>query len=240
MRKIIKHFKKNWYKYGLETLVVIVGVLVAFTLNDWKEKKLLRLEEVEALNSIMEALKQDKADMEGNINRSKQVVHSSDILLNSFQTETTYHDSLAIHFARAFQDSEFHGNNGPYEALKAKGLDLISNDSLRKQINYLYDFDYVGLSEFVQGFVINDDYLKQQLIKYFDVIESYRYESDSLMPGIMKPHDFEALKNDDEFKTILRTFRAETKLHSQQYQEIILFRVESLIADIGKEIESLK
>ena len=39
MKKIIKHFKNNWYRYGLETLVVIVGILVAFTLNSWNEAR---------------------------------------------------------------------------------------------------------------------------------------------------------------------------------------------------------
>ena len=42
MKKILKHFKKNWYRYGLETLVVIVGVLIAFALNDWNEEKKAR------------------------------------------------------------------------------------------------------------------------------------------------------------------------------------------------------
>jgi uncharacterized protein YnzC (UPF0291/DUF896 family) len=39
MKKILKHFKKNWYRYGLETLVVIVGVLIAFGLNSWNESR---------------------------------------------------------------------------------------------------------------------------------------------------------------------------------------------------------
>ena len=37
MKKIIKHFKENWIKHGFETLYVIVGILVAFSLDDWNE-----------------------------------------------------------------------------------------------------------------------------------------------------------------------------------------------------------
>lgn len=37
MKKFLDHLKKEWYKYGLETLVVIVGVLIAFSLNNWNE-----------------------------------------------------------------------------------------------------------------------------------------------------------------------------------------------------------
>ena len=52
MKKILKHFKKNWYRYGLETLVVIVGILVAFTLNNWSESRKNRLMEKEFLRDI--------------------------------------------------------------------------------------------------------------------------------------------------------------------------------------------
>ena len=39
MKKIIEHLKLEWWKYELETLVVIVGILGAFTLNNWNESR---------------------------------------------------------------------------------------------------------------------------------------------------------------------------------------------------------
>ena len=39
MNKLITHLKTEWYKYGLETLVVILGILVAFALNNWNEER---------------------------------------------------------------------------------------------------------------------------------------------------------------------------------------------------------
>jgi len=32
--RIIKNFKGNWVRHGFETLYVIVGILVAFSLDD--------------------------------------------------------------------------------------------------------------------------------------------------------------------------------------------------------------
>lgn len=37
MKKIINHLKENWIRHGFETLVVTVGILGAFTLNNWNE-----------------------------------------------------------------------------------------------------------------------------------------------------------------------------------------------------------
>lgn len=39
MKKIIKHLKSNWFKYGIEILVVVAGVLIAFSLNNWNENQ---------------------------------------------------------------------------------------------------------------------------------------------------------------------------------------------------------
>ena len=45
MKEIINHLKSEWWKYGLETIVVIVGILVAFSLDNWNEnRKTERLE----------------------------------------------------------------------------------------------------------------------------------------------------------------------------------------------------
>ena len=39
MKQILQHFRENWYRYGLETLVVVFGVLIAFSLNNWNENR---------------------------------------------------------------------------------------------------------------------------------------------------------------------------------------------------------
>jgi hypothetical protein len=37
--KIIKHIKAEWFRYGFETLAVVVGILAAFALDNWQEDR---------------------------------------------------------------------------------------------------------------------------------------------------------------------------------------------------------
>jgi len=39
MNRIIEHLKDNWIRHGFETLVVTVGIMVAFGLNNWNENR---------------------------------------------------------------------------------------------------------------------------------------------------------------------------------------------------------
>ncbi len=38
--KIFTHLKSNWLRYGFETIAVVVGILVAFALDNWNETRL--------------------------------------------------------------------------------------------------------------------------------------------------------------------------------------------------------
>lgn len=37
--KIINHLKADWFRYAFETIAVIIGILVAFALDNWNEKR---------------------------------------------------------------------------------------------------------------------------------------------------------------------------------------------------------
>jgi len=59
MKKIVDHLKENWIRHGFETLVVIVGVLIAFALNNWNEERLERAEEVATLTRVLADIRID-------------------------------------------------------------------------------------------------------------------------------------------------------------------------------------
>ena len=69
MKKFVKHFKKNWYRYGLESLVVIIGILVAFSLNNWKEERKISKKEMNLLSEL-------KLNLETNINNLENDIKS--------------------------------------------------------------------------------------------------------------------------------------------------------------------
>ena len=64
MRKIISHLKDNWIRHGFETLVVTVGILGAFTLNNWNENSKRNNQEIEILENLLVELNELKKETE--------------------------------------------------------------------------------------------------------------------------------------------------------------------------------
>jgi hypothetical protein len=58
--RIIKHLKSDWFRYGFETLAVIVGILIAFALESWADTQKINREEHEILIHLLNDLNDAK------------------------------------------------------------------------------------------------------------------------------------------------------------------------------------
>lgn len=52
MKKLISHIRTEWYKYLLEILVITIGILGAFALNNWNEGQMELAQEQELLKQL--------------------------------------------------------------------------------------------------------------------------------------------------------------------------------------------
>ena len=57
--RILKHLKSDWFRYGFETLAVIVGILIAFSLENWKETRNVQKERIQIIHSLKAELALD-------------------------------------------------------------------------------------------------------------------------------------------------------------------------------------
>ena len=59
MKKILDHLKKNWIVYGFETLTIVVGILGAYSLNNWNENRKQRKDDIHFLYSLKSEIEID-------------------------------------------------------------------------------------------------------------------------------------------------------------------------------------
>lgn len=111
-------------------------------------------------------------------------------------------DSLHRHFGQVLNSSIFVENRGPYQTLKAQGLDLISSDSLRAQITALYEFHYQAVEE---GDTFDRKYLYNRLLPYYQ----HHFREVELFQTAV-PHNYEAVVTDPIFREMV-AWRVDSK-----------------------------
>ena len=152
-----KNKSGKYIKYAVgEIVLVVIGILIALSINNWNEKSKLKIEEIKLLKEMKTALISDKEDIISNIAEHSSAANSCTILLEHISNKLPYNDSLDFHFANSLNTTRFSHTSSPYETLKIKGPDLIENDSLRvllgdyydKQVGYQFELQKSSLQEF--------------------------------------------------------------------------------------------
>lgn len=140
MKIIVKHLKTEWYKYLLDIIVVILGIMIAFGLNNWNEsKKQIELEQ-QYYKDILQELKEDLSQIRQNRSFNNYLIpryqSAKDIISTDFKREKV--DDLGRISLELMLKSDFKKEVSIYDALSnSANLDIISNKSILKQLQNL-------------------------------------------------------------------------------------------------------
>lgn len=211
-----------------EILLVVIGILIALSIDNWNTDHQLKKTERKYLGEIRDNLTFDLRDIRFNINFNEDKLNSNEIILNYLKAETPYSDTLEFHFSNLLYSTRTLPNASSYEALKSKGLDIITNDSLRQLITTLYDFAYKNAIDFET----KDDHPQQfhvlwpEVIKAIDMVVVWREAKPIDQNSLLKNYP---LKNAITANIFIRKYMLDT------YKKL-LKRVEETIKAIDKEL----
>jgi hypothetical protein len=182
----------KYLKYAIgEIILVVIGILVALSINNWNELRKRDLLETFVLKELKKNLTDDIYDMDLNIDLHKKAIVSSKIISKVIESQLPFHDSLASHFSKIPIVPNFLETRTAYDNMKSAGTSLIKTDSLRDKIIALYERDYVFLNRFVEK--ENSNFLQ-------DLHGLYRTEFRHLeIFGKSYPVNFEKLVKNQEY-----------------------------------------
>jgi len=69
--KLIRHLKSDWFRYGFETIAVVVGILVAFGLDNWNQSRKADIETFKYLHNIKKDIVADTIAISNMIERGR-------------------------------------------------------------------------------------------------------------------------------------------------------------------------
>lgn len=135
----------DWGNTARELVLIIVGVLVALAVNNWNARRQERSLEARLLIQLRTAVAADLRAIREVHDAAVVRQRRTEALLALLARGSHYADSMDAYFGAPIKVWEIQLNTSPYEVLKAKGLDLIADDSLRLRIVQVYDQRYQDL-----------------------------------------------------------------------------------------------
>lgn len=226
--KIFKHLKSDWFRYGFETLAVIVGILVAFALDNWNEERKSGLMAVSLLEELHENLESDVAQFERNINNQKSIILSFDIIIEQLENRAPFYDSMKYHFIKMIWQEDFSVVSTAYQSIKSMGTENATAIELKKDIAYHYDVTYTRLDKIINR--VNNSFsntIHEINLKHFRVFSD---EEGSI------PTNYEALLDDPLVLNYLYN-RKGWKTSYIQLQINMIREAQGLIEKINQELD---
>ena len=225
----------KYARYAIgEIVLVVIGILIALQINTWNEERKTRIIETKTLKEIRANLEMDLVEMNGDIMVMDSINYAGEVVIDYLENhnEPSYAFNYAAQVARI--NPHFDPNQGGYSLLNSKGIDIISNDSLRGSISKLYESYYPYYAKYENERITKLNHvILPKFVNYFSIHATEDNYFNSVAEISQK--DFLALKNDASFINFLNLAISENKMVQNRAQRTSGY-INDLIAQIDKEL----
>jgi hypothetical protein len=219
----------NWRLAFGEFALIFVGIIAALTADDWNTHRIEREAEIETLKGIRAALESDLEELEW---MSDFLWEKRDVALAlhaHLKAGLPYHDSLDVSFGAVYGFKESFLNRAAFEALRSKGFDLVSNDSLRVQIIRLYDEEFREVE-------LVDERHRSTLMDlhrpyFLDHFVDYDFNNSAT------PLDYPALLEDQYFLNLVEYRAAQIQFDTGPVYDSAVARSSAVLASLRAELD---
>ncbi len=122
-----------------EIILVVVGILIAVSIDDWSEGNKRKAAEKKILMEISTNLDGDLEEIRDDIWGYKYTMSADSALIDNFFSSDGFNDLLGSYAYVLTRSPHFNPSIGGYTLMESKGIDIISNDSLRIHLSDFYE-----------------------------------------------------------------------------------------------------
>ena len=223
----------KYMRYAIgEIVLVVIGILIAVQINTWNGQQKANHKQLLVLKELLNSINNDLSDYDTYLDpRLKMKKSGIDSLYTYIREKKGIKDSVFMVFYKmSKQDIYLRFDNGPFEALKSSGLDLIRNDSLRSHINNTYTSSLPVLALFGNEFYNeNKSKIDELFYKLIGIKSNYLPDGTKHLVEYVKVDD---ILNNEDFLWALR-------LEKDKYEEYTyrLKEMRTVLLDLKSAIE---
>lgn len=215
-----------------EIILVVIGILIALSINNWNERRKDVKREIKMLYDIQNDVNKNIKNIDEGIIILEEGIKRSKEIVSAFEKQTKYDTIMNKHFRfyAFYWDPDF--RNASFENLKKEGVNLIANDSLRNRIIDIFEIDMDILD--VSDLNKHNDYMTSVGNRILN--KHFYFDSKT---GDLRPFNYEKMMSDNEFYSFTSFILANQNIELKKSKEFIE-KSQSLNEEITKEINRLQ
>ena len=226
-----KFTKYLLYAIG-EIILVVVGILIALSINNQNEERKSTQKGEEILADIRENVEFNNMQFQKDIDVNRKAMNSIDIVLDNITIVKTYNDSIARHLRFATWWASSRWKSSGYEALVGHGVDIIQSEKLRKSIINLYEISYPEIAENTR---LSEGNWHTILPFWLELINRDRNDYTAADQHEARPFDYQKIVESNMFESIL-TFNRSQRVLDIQLRNNCMEKNREIIDLINKEL----
>ena len=232
---------RKYLLYALgEILLVVIGILMALQINNWNEARKTKQIEHKILKELKEDLIETKADLLTDIADAKNILATTDSLYHSVVKNDWNNVKISPDYI--YREPVLYPKLSAYKSLQTYGINMISNDSLRKLVTDFYELQLKRINDNEQSISdLNKNEIKKHLndiAKPLDLCEDcFSLNSLSHNIPLMQKDFYHVTEPNAKIKHLLREkFILTHSLLTIRYADTQK-KIETLITLINQEIK---
>ena len=238
--KILEHIKSDWFRYGFETLAVIVGILSAFALENWRDDQMKKQEEYGILVNLQRDLRDAKQQSAEIIIaeettkdyliwalnlQSRNEILSQDSMIDSIFYTVLWNVEMEVPIINAYSDIKNTGKTG-----------LISNEHIRQRFTSL-ELDILNLRNQIDDRLrVHQLRIDEISVSDMDFVETISYRYPELNPINNQENDYYALLKNQKIKNLIG-IKLDLTYAVIRYRRALDAEIENLISLLDDELK---
>jgi len=202
-----------YLKYAIgEIILVVIGILIALSINNWNSKRIEKGEEISSYNNIKRQINDDKNIISGTIDYNnlhyKQYKYANEVIE---QNDHSKIDTLGKIALKLFKYSDYNRSSNIYQNLINSGeLKLLKNRGIIEQIQRLEEtYIYMNRMEKIHWEVIMGG-------AHLDIQKSIKFSDRS----VRKPEELFGIEFQNYFISMMGIMREKDEIYHRAINEI--------------------
>jgi len=203
----------RYFKYAIgEIVLVVIGILIALSINNWNENRKQRAEEIETLKNIKSDFTNAIIEFEENNNFRERIISTTQVLYSIIHAKDYNYSKQQLDslMSDLFINPTYNGQSETLNILFNSGkINIISNDSIKNAL-VLWPQQVEDVIEdeiYSSNIIFNDLHpILKRYVSLYDINNSISYKGYKLFSNNNQSTfttDYKGLFNDREFEGTL-------------------------------------